>query len=156
MSQNLKTKTRQGCAKSPDGFLALSVLWRDTMNGRYGHTLKPVAAELTERCEICGELVDSVYSLNEFKEIVIEGYIRWSFQDGCFGHKECLNSKRRKPSVRLIPQSNWERIPDDYKAVWSNEAYPDLVGRNTVLSGCISDESGSLMIEGINFEIIPA
>lgn len=70
-----------------------------------------------------------------------------------------------RESVRMIQvtREEWDRISDDYKGEWTRELkengwQPDLpeeyIGRRTVMSGCISDELGSLLTEGIHFEIV--
>ena len=43
-------------------------------------------------------------------------------------------------------KEQWNKIHKDYKG--------SMNGKRTVLSGCISDKIGSLMIEGIHFEIV--
>ena len=48
----------------------------------------------------------------------------------------------------------WNRISRDFKGIWSRSDNPELIGRKTVLSGCISEEKGSLFIEGVHFEIV--
>ncbi|WP_434510103.1 hypothetical protein [Desulfitobacterium sp. AusDCA] len=61
-----------------------------------------------------------------------------------------------------ISKEEWNQIPDCYKGKWMREIkdngwQPNLpeeyIGRRTVMSGCISDEKGSLLTEGIHFEI---
>lgn len=61
-----------------------------------------------------------------------------------------------------VSQEKWNRIPNDYKGIWErwikdNGWQPDLpeeyIGKRTVLSGCISDEIGSLLTEGVHFVI---
>lgn len=61
-----------------------------------------------------------------------------------------------------VSKREWNKIPSDYKGKWtrkikSNGWQPDLpeeyIGKRTVLSGCISDEIGSLLTEGVHFEI---
>lgn len=62
-----------------------------------------------------------------------------------------------------ITKKQWNEIPNDYKGAW--EAWiieggwqPDLpkeyIGKKTVMSGCISNEIGSLLTEGAHFIIV--
>lgn len=62
-----------------------------------------------------------------------------------------------------ISKEKWDKIPNDYKGKWTREIkengwQPDLpeeyIGKRTVMSGCISDEIGSLLTEGVHFIII--
>ncbi|MEX0598492.1 MAG: hypothetical protein WD512_18565 [Candidatus Paceibacterota bacterium] len=62
-----------------------------------------------------------------------------------------------------ITLEEWKLVPNDYKGKWDrsikeNGWQPDLpeeyIGRKTVMSGCISNEIGSLLTEGVHFEII--
>lgn len=62
-----------------------------------------------------------------------------------------------------VTQEKWNNIPKDYKGIWKREVkdngwQPDLpeehIGKRTVLSGCISPEIGSLLTEGVHFEIV--
>lgn len=61
-----------------------------------------------------------------------------------------------------ISKEEWNKIPNSYKGVWTKEIIengwqPDLpkeyIGRKNILSGCISDEMGGLLTEGVHFEI---
>lgn len=60
-----------------------------------------------------------------------------------------------------ISKEKWDSIPDDYKGKWErwhrnwDKNIPEhFIGKKTVLSGCISDEKGSLLTEGVHFEIV--
>lgn len=62
-----------------------------------------------------------------------------------------------------VTNEEWNNIPKDYKGRWEryikdNGWQPDLpeeyIGKRTVLSGCISDEIGALLTEGVHFEIV--
>ena len=60
-----------------------------------------------------------------------------------------------------VTKEKWNSIPNDYKGRWEEKQlnYDDTIPRNflgkrTVLSGCISEEIGGLLTEGIHFEII--
>lgn len=58
-----------------------------------------------------------------------------------------------------ITQEKWDSIHNDYKGVvedhlWNRQNKPELIGKKTVLSGCVSREIGSLLFEGLHFEII--
>lgn len=62
-----------------------------------------------------------------------------------------------------VTQEKWDSIPKAYKGMWDralkdNGWQPDLpeefIGKRTVMSGCISDEIGSLLTESIHFEIV--
>ena len=62
-----------------------------------------------------------------------------------------------------VTKEKWNRIPADYKGKWErsikdNGWQPDLpeeyIGKRTVLSGCVSDEIGSLLTEDIHFAIV--
>lgn len=61
----------------------------------------------------------------------------------------------------IVSQRTWDGIHHDYRGRWSAEMveYQDLpphyAGKRTVLSGCISDEMGSLLTEGAHFVILP-
>ena len=52
-----------------------------------------------------------------------------------------------------ITQDKWDSIPKDYKGIFSRNDFPEHKGKKTVLSGSISNEVGSLLIEGVHFEI---
>ncbi|NCB44008.1 MAG: hypothetical protein EOM59_15525 [Clostridia bacterium] len=52
-----------------------------------------------------------------------------------------------------VTQDKWDSIPKEYKGVFSRKDFPEYKGKKTVLSGCISNEVGSLLIEGVHFEI---
>lgn len=61
-----------------------------------------------------------------------------------------------------VSKKEWNEIPNVYKGKWTREIkdngwQPDLpeeyIGKRTVLLGCISNEIGSLLTEGIHFEI---
>ena len=56
--------------------------------------------------------------------------------------------------IRVTPEQ-WRKIHADYKGRWSADyaPKPEYVGKRTVLSGCISNEIGSLLTEGVHFEI---
>jgi len=63
----------------------------------------------------------------------------------------------------IITQKEWDCISDGYKGQWTREIkdngwQPDLpeeyIGKRTVMSGCISDEIGSLLTEDIHFKIV--
>ena len=58
-----------------------------------------------------------------------------------------------------ITKEQWAKISKDYKGKWTegswrNDIPKEWIGRRTVLSGCISDEQGALLTEGVHFEII--
>jgi hypothetical protein len=59
--------------------------------------------------------------------------------------------------------TEWNKISKDYKGKWErhikeNGWQPDLpeeyIGKRTVLSGCISEEIGSLLTEDVHFVIV--
>ena len=59
-----------------------------------------------------------------------------------------------------IDKKEWDKIPNDYKGCWNKytvEFRGDLptyyIGKRNVLGGCISDDQGSLLTEGIHFII---
>lgn len=56
-----------------------------------------------------------------------------------------------------VSQNKWDSIPDDYKGKWHDyyNEHPEWLGRNVVMSGCISNpnELGKLLIEGVHFVI---
>jgi len=62
-----------------------------------------------------------------------------------------------------VTKEQWDKISKDYKGQWTREIkengwQPDLpeeyIGKKTVMSGCISNEIGSLLTEGAHFVII--
>lgn len=62
-----------------------------------------------------------------------------------------------------VTKQEWNNIHNDYKGQWTrkikeNGWQPDLpeeyIGKRTVLSGCISNEIGSLLTEDIHFQIV--
>lgn len=55
-----------------------------------------------------------------------------------------------------ITKDKWDSIPNDYKDVWLafNNELPDFKGKRCVLSGCISNEIGKLLIEDLHFKIV--
>lgn len=62
-----------------------------------------------------------------------------------------------------VSKKEWNKISSDYKGIWTRELkengwQPNLpeeyIGKRTVMSGCISEEIGSLLTEGVHFEII--
>lgn len=62
-----------------------------------------------------------------------------------------------------VTKLEWERIPKDCKGIWERwikdggwqpDLPEDYIGKRTVMSGCISNEIGSLLTESIHFEII--
>lgn len=54
-----------------------------------------------------------------------------------------------------VSKEQWQAIHKDYKGVWQDyhNEHPEWLGRKTVLSGCVSDEIGKLLIEGVHFVI---
>lgn len=54
-----------------------------------------------------------------------------------------------------VSKEQWQAIHKDYKGVWQDyyNEHPEWLGKKTVLSGCVSDELGKLLIEGIHFVI---
>ncbi|MGB0989292.1 MAG: hypothetical protein ACPGUI_00530 [Halarcobacter sp.] len=57
--------------------------------------------------------------------------------------------------VVAVPESKWTSIHDDYKGICSKEDIPYYIGRKSVLSGCITEDIGKLLIEGFHFVICP-
>ena len=62
-----------------------------------------------------------------------------------------------------ITKQKWDSIHKDYKGCWEawlieggwqKDLPKEWIGRKTVMSGCISDKVGSLLTEGVHFEII--
>lgn len=62
-----------------------------------------------------------------------------------------------------VTKKQWDNISDSYKSKWEQWIIdggwqPDLpieyIGKHNVLSGCISDELGSLLTEGTHFIIV--
>lgn len=62
-----------------------------------------------------------------------------------------------------VTKSKWDKLPDSCKGKWTREIkdngwQPDLpedyIDKRTVMSGCISDEIGALLTEGVHFEIV--
>lgn len=54
-----------------------------------------------------------------------------------------------------VSKTDWDKIPNGYKGKWEafGGCHPEWLGRKTVLSGCISEEKGALLIEGVHFTI---
>ena len=54
-----------------------------------------------------------------------------------------------------IKKEKWDKIYRDYKGIWQDYygEHPEWRGRNVVMSGCISDDPGKLLIEGVHFVI---
>lgn len=54
-----------------------------------------------------------------------------------------------------ITNQKWNSICSDYKGTWYDYHgdHPEWLGRKVVMSGCISDELGKLLIEGVHFVI---
>jgi hypothetical protein len=54
-----------------------------------------------------------------------------------------------------VSKEKWDKIHDDFKGIFQDYhgENPEMKGRLTVLSGCISDELGSLLFEGVHFII---
>ncbi|WP_282144725.1 hypothetical protein [Thomasclavelia cocleata] len=55
----------------------------------------------------------------------------------------------------IVSKEKWDSIPSDYKGKWIdyNNEHPELLGKRTVLSGCISKKIGTLLIESVHFVI---
>ena len=62
-----------------------------------------------------------------------------------------------------VTKKEWSKIPECYKGEWTRDLkdngwQPDLseeyIGKRAVMSGCISDELGSLLTEGSHFIIV--
>lgn len=55
-----------------------------------------------------------------------------------------------------ISKEKWDSIGNDYKGEWMNyhNDHPEWLEKKVVMSACISDEPGKLLIEGIHFEIV--
>lgn len=58
-----------------------------------------------------------------------------------------------------ITQAEWNKISNDYKGIWSESIVnyrqldKTLIGKKTVLEGCIGGTGCSLLTEGIHFVI---
>lgn len=53
-----------------------------------------------------------------------------------------------------VSKAKWDKIPKDYKGRWDNPREESYIGKRTVLSGCIGEKPGSLLIERIHFEVV--
>lgn len=55
-----------------------------------------------------------------------------------------------------VSKEKWESICSDYKGEWMNyyNDHPEWLGKKVVMSACISDDPGKLLIEGVHFEIV--
>lgn len=62
-----------------------------------------------------------------------------------------------------VTQEKWDSISNDYKGMWTRKIKDngwqrdlpeEYIGKRTVMSGCISDEIGSLLTESVHFEIV--
>lgn len=54
-----------------------------------------------------------------------------------------------------VSKEKWNSICTDFKGEWFDYYgdHPEWLGRKTVMSGCVSDEHGKLLIEGVHFVI---
>ncbi len=48
----------------------------------------------------------------------------------------------------------YNKIHKDYKGVWSNPSKPEWIGKRGVMSGCLDQPIGSLLIEGVHFQLV--
>lgn len=56
-----------------------------------------------------------------------------------------------------ITRKQWNNFPDDYKSKFVDYqgVMPEMVGRKTVLGGCVDPSMGAtLLVEGLHFIII--
>lgn len=60
-----------------------------------------------------------------------------------------------------VSKEKWDSIYRDYKGIWEewhleyDKTIPkEFLGKRTAMGGCISDEQGVLLTEGIHFEIV--
>jgi hypothetical protein len=60
-----------------------------------------------------------------------------------------------------IIKKDWDLISNDYKGVWTEEVMKfnanvpeSYLGKKNVLGGCLGGKIGTLLTEGIHFEII--
>lgn len=55
-----------------------------------------------------------------------------------------------------ISMEKWNSISTDYKGVWYDyyNEKPQWKGKKVVLSGCISNEFGKLLVEDVHFTIV--
>ena len=69
----------------------------------------------------------------------------------------------RVSTIIEVTKERWNEIPSDYKGKWDrslkeNGWQPNLpeeyIGKRTVLSGCVSDNIGALLTEGVHFIIV--
>lgn len=54
-----------------------------------------------------------------------------------------------------VSKEKWDKIPTDYKGTWQDyyNEHPEWIGKRVVMSACISNEYGKLLIEGVHFVI---
>lgn len=54
-----------------------------------------------------------------------------------------------------VSKEKWDSIPADYKGTWQDyyNERPEWLGKRVVMSGCISNELGKLLIEDVHFII---
>lgn len=54
-----------------------------------------------------------------------------------------------------VSKEKWDKIPNDYKSIWQDyySKHPEWIGKKVVMSGCISDELGKLLVEDVHFII---
>ncbi|MFP3726363.1 hypothetical protein U8V72_14340 [Priestia filamentosa] len=64
-----------------------------------------------------------------------------------------------KENLIKVTKKEWDKIPKDYKGFWNVSALnpnipKEYLGRRRVMSGSIGAKRGSLLTEGIHFEIV--
>ena len=64
-------------------------------------------------------------------------------------------NKKEEDKMIKVSREKWDSICTDYKGVYHDyyNEKPELIGRKVVMSGCISNEPGKLLIEGVHFII---
>lgn len=55
-----------------------------------------------------------------------------------------------------VTKERWDAIDDDYKGLWHDYYgdHPEWLGKRVVMSGCIADGLGELLIEDVHFVIV--
>lgn len=85
---------------------------------------------------------------------------RADFLNALPGYYCCVTMENGDILIRdraiVVEKSAWDKIHKGYKGVYLDYdgKHPELKGRKTVLSGCVGDYSGALLIEGMHFVIV--
>ena len=64
--------------------------------------------------------------------------------------------KMNNSEILTVTQEKWDSICTDYKGIFHDyyNEQPEWKGRRCVMSGCVCDDLGQLLIEGVHFVIV--